>query len=174
MSVSSYQKNPLPSPPVLVYELLSLKVGTTAIGNVTDGTSAPLIIEPIRNAGDTATLSMFLPIGLYAVRMSSAITGTANTQAIPICQQLLVDATDATVLASGKSIGTTTFTNTTYGDTILLSDSAFVNITVGRYVTLKLVVSSITNGATVLAPGLFGPATAQTTVTPRITAYRMV
>jgi len=174
MSISSYQNNPLPSPPVFKYELLSLKAATTAIALVADGTVAPVIISPIRNAADTATLSVFLPIGLYSVEMISAISGSANAQAIPICQQLLVDATDATVLASGKSIGTTTLTNTTYGDTIILSDLVLVNITVGRYVTLKLVVSSIASASTVLAPGLFGPANAQTDITPRITAYRMV
>jgi len=173
MSISSYQNNPLPSPPVFKYELLSLKAATTAIALVTDGTADPKIISPIRNAGDTATLSVFLPIGLYSVEMLCAITGSANTQAIYISQQLLVDATDDTILASGKSIGTTTLTNTTYGDTIILSDSVMVNITVGRYVTLRLIVSTAAAG-TVLAPGLFGPATAQTNVTPRITAYRMV
>jgi len=173
MSSFNYQNSALPSPTITKFEVVSLKAGTTAIANVASGAIAPNIYSPIRSADDANTLSVFLPIGLYSVQMICAVSPSADATVVPVCQQLLVDATDGTVLASGTNIGTTTATNTTYGDTIILTDAVFVNITVGRYVSLKLLVSFITNNGIILY-GAFGPAGTQTIITPRITAYRMV
>lgn len=171
MSISSLINSPSYGQ---TYEILSLKAGTSAIAGVADGTIAPNIVFPLRNAADTETLSLSLPIGVYSIQMLSALNGTVNATVIPVSQQLLIDVATGSVLASGRSICATTATNTTYGDTIILSDTVVLHLDVPRNITFKVMSNPITNAVNIMGVSAFGPAGSQTVTTPRLTAVKIL
>jgi len=179
MSSFSYQNGALPTPTILKYELTSLYLVNTAIAQVANVAGAPSVITTLRDATNTNSLSIFLPAGLYSMQATCAITGGTVATPVAIAQQLIVDATDNSILASGRSfLGTTLNTNASaYGDSVILSDNFTVKLDVGKFVTVKLLSMFVGADGTFAGQLIFGnigPANAITNVTPKLTAYRMV
>ena len=143
MSISSY----INSPPV-PYDYKMVNLGTVAaraIAAVADGNAVPTVIYPILKADDT-TAYLTIPAGTYRAQMSCALQGTVANTVIPFMQQVIIDdSATPVILGFGPSLCITTGTNTTYGDTVVLSDNVVFSVTKSTNITVKLTLNPITN-----------------------------